>query len=310
MKKELRGFFQSKGFIQKNADGSIGQGAQAGETPDWLWKAMESVYGKFDLDPCPHNPKFDGLKIPWKRLNYCNPPYIKIRPWLEKAIDEANKGKGTVFLIPFRPTTSYFQQLILPHATELRILGDNVAFKGFKNKMPIRLAVILFGKAKKPLSQGRDAQATIPLYVLPMSKDPEERTLPALARQLEKRRGKPYQKRWIERAPHKDGFAVLGNAQGQLKEWSEAAGRRKSVTDFMLMPNMESKPFLNEILLNKDLAAAAFPRPHLVVDSKYKTHSPFASVVAFAPSKPSTKGMLAFPKRTFVWTPDEQHFKV
>lgn len=299
-------FARSRGFRQRGTKG-LGEGHQFAETPEWLWRAMESVYGKFDFDPCPHNPKFDGLAVPWKRLNYCNPPYADIRPWLAKAIEEASRGKGTVFLIPFRPTAGYFQNLILPHARDMRILGENVAFRGYDQKMPVRLVVFIIGKPKKEPSQRNDAQKTIPLWVLPMPKEQEQRTVRALAQQLEERRGKPYQARYPKRPP-RDGLDVLGAAQGRLQDWVDAAEKRESITDFMLMPNLDSRPFINQVLLNRKLAGAAFPSPHLIIGN-WKHQSPFPSMVVFAPSLPSTRGMLAFPKQTYVWTPSQAQYE-
>lgn len=80
---------------------------QFAKTPQWLLKFYHKKFGKF-FDPCPANPKFDGLKIKWKTFNYVNPPYIDTSLWLEKAHDEKRE---TLMLIPFRPHTKYFKVL-------------------------------------------------------------------------------------------------------------------------------------------------------------------------------------------------------
>jgi len=80
------------------------------------WKTPQIIYKRFmDLgyfDPCPYNSEFDGLKIDWKEKNFVNPPYSKIKYFVDKAIEEHKKGKTVVMLIPFRSDTKYFRKLV------------------------------------------------------------------------------------------------------------------------------------------------------------------------------------------------------
>lgn len=63
------------------------------------------------FDPCPYKSNFNGLEIEWKDKNFVNPPYSKIKEFVDKAIEEHKKGKVVVLLIPARTDTKYFRKL-------------------------------------------------------------------------------------------------------------------------------------------------------------------------------------------------------
>lgn len=114
------------------------------ETPNYLFKWLDATF-HFDLDPCSsasnrkckwyYSKRYSGLthlwhiyKIPakwYQRLRkriyglfgihksyiaaYCNPPYNKIEPWIEKAYAEWKEhGVTSVFLIPANTCTGYW----------------------------------------------------------------------------------------------------------------------------------------------------------------------------------------------------------
>lgn len=80
------------------------------------WATPKNIYKLFIsndyFDPCPLNANFDGLKIEWKEYNFINPPYSKIKLWVDKAIEEHKKGKECTLLIPARTDTKYFRKLV------------------------------------------------------------------------------------------------------------------------------------------------------------------------------------------------------
>jgi len=116
---------------------------QAGRTPDALLEHLNAEFD-FDFDPCPQNPDFDGLSVDWGSRNYVNPPYNDIGPWVAKALAERDKtGATSVFLIPFRPHTKYFRDLILPNASEIRFFRHKFAFKGYK-RAAIAVSLTIF----------------------------------------------------------------------------------------------------------------------------------------------------------------------
>ena len=114
------------------------------ETPWELVRACEARWGKFELDVCasPENAKaprliteaLDGLSVGWDKLCWMNPPYTVgarsvIGDWVQKAINEAEKGSTTVALLVNDPSTKSFR-LAQDHAAELWfLLGPRIRFE-------------------------------------------------------------------------------------------------------------------------------------------------------------------------------------
>lgn len=65
--------------------------------------------------------------IDWGRYGWCNPPYSKIKPWLEKAIDQRDKGFSSVFLIP-TPNGESRDQIIVEESNQLVYIQGRVPF--------------------------------------------------------------------------------------------------------------------------------------------------------------------------------------
>jgi len=77
---------------------------------------------RFDFDPCPNpRPKdFDGLKIEWGKSNWVNPPFwAGITAWVKKAIEEQQKGKTSILILPL----DNWVNLLLSNGAEIRTLG-------------------------------------------------------------------------------------------------------------------------------------------------------------------------------------------
>jgi site-specific DNA-methyltransferase (adenine-specific) len=55
----------------------------------------------------------DGLKMRWKKLNWCNPPFDQCAKWIKKAYEEQQEGNETVILIPVRTETKDWHEYIL-----------------------------------------------------------------------------------------------------------------------------------------------------------------------------------------------------
>jgi len=101
-------------------------------TPEWLYKALDAEF-RFDLDPCPLtvSPQRDGLALDWTgRRVFCNPPYSKIEPWVQKAFDSQAL---TVFLVPGRIDAKWSRILREGGAT-LRPFCRTVNFEGLDGK--------------------------------------------------------------------------------------------------------------------------------------------------------------------------------
>ena len=80
------------------------------------WRTPKVIYKRYMekgyYDPCPYNSTFNGLEIEWNDNNFVNPPYSKIKDFINKAIEEHKKGKEVVLLIPARTDTKYFRKLV------------------------------------------------------------------------------------------------------------------------------------------------------------------------------------------------------
>jgi len=93
------------------------------QTPWWFIKSLEDYTNlKITLDVCcsPKTAKsfqfysldknsngINGLETSWVDVNYCNPPYSDIKPWVEKSWLESGRGNTTLMLIPDKPEVGY-----------------------------------------------------------------------------------------------------------------------------------------------------------------------------------------------------------
>ena len=84
------------------------------KSDDWCTpkKLYNNLISEGFFDPCPFNSSFNGLLIDWKDKNFVNPPYSKIKFFVDKSILEHSKGKQVVLLIPARTDTLYFRKLV------------------------------------------------------------------------------------------------------------------------------------------------------------------------------------------------------
>lgn len=90
-------------------------------TPPNLYKRLDDEF-HFDTDPCPH-PRpagYDGLKAPWGRSNYVNPPFGgNAISWGRRCIEEGKEGKIVVYI---KPVWDEIHELLVT-CTEVRSLG-------------------------------------------------------------------------------------------------------------------------------------------------------------------------------------------
>lgn len=95
------------------------------ETPEWLFKAFDREFG-FAWDLCATeetakcsrfiSPKEDSLSVDWHKLEggwlWINPPYSPLKPWIQKAQMEAQKGAKIVALVPPVLCTQYLMDYL------------------------------------------------------------------------------------------------------------------------------------------------------------------------------------------------------
>jgi hypothetical protein len=127
------------------------------KTPNGFYAQLDSEF-HFDFDPCPLNPtpEKDGLRNPWGRRCYINPPYGKsIKGWLEKATHEIEIGNTelAVFLLPAYTDVKWFHEIVLPTANEIRFIKGRLKFGEHNNTAPFANMIIVFKRSEHDTAQ-------------------------------------------------------------------------------------------------------------------------------------------------------------
>ena len=138
-----------------NSTGNNGWG-----TPIWLATALSQAVGGFDLDPCAATTDRrkarvkarvlltaadDGLAAPWRGKVFVNPPYSRgLSDWIRKCYHEAQRGCLVVALIPARPDTSYWHDLIAGKG-DVFLLRGRLKFGDGDNSAPFPSCVVVWG---------------------------------------------------------------------------------------------------------------------------------------------------------------------
>lgn len=130
------------------------------QTPQELYDGLNKEF-HFDFDPCPINPKFDGLEVEWGKSNFVNPPYGRYKEgkyakksaqdlFVKKAYEESQKGKLVVLLIPVRTSSERWQIYILdnPNA-EIRFMPKRFKFSKSSDTAMFCSAIVIFYPSKK-----------------------------------------------------------------------------------------------------------------------------------------------------------------
>jgi hypothetical protein len=113
------------------------------KTPKALYQALDAEF-HFDCDPCPAQPKINGLESEWGYTNFVNPPYgNEITKWIRKGYEQFMKGKTVVFLIPSRTDTRWWHDYIMK-ASEIRFIKGRLKFDDQKNSAPFPSAIAVF----------------------------------------------------------------------------------------------------------------------------------------------------------------------
>lgn len=125
------------------------------ETPPEFFEQIEQEFGPFNLDVCATSKnskcaqfiprKTDGLKVPWDKKNWCNPPYSDLAKWIEKARTEQKHGNLTVMLMPARTDTKAFHQYIYKkRGVQIRFIKGRLKFNGSKHSAPFPSMIVIF----------------------------------------------------------------------------------------------------------------------------------------------------------------------
>lgn len=121
-------------------------------TPMWLFREYDLEF-RFTLDVCatPENAKCkryftrsdNGLAQDWSGSCWMNPPYgATIGQWMEKALQESQRGATVVCLVPARTDTAWWHD----YATkgEIRFLRGRLKFGDAENSAPFPSAIVVY----------------------------------------------------------------------------------------------------------------------------------------------------------------------
>ena len=126
------------------------------QTPSFILDYIKDNYGEA-FDPCPYIENFDlkthqnGLMIPWKDLNYVNPPFSSAYRWVMKAYKEwKDHNKKTIILgKAYWLSRNYLMKIM----HDIRVVGvGRTVFKGYNSKSRFCVILILIGFEKGKLS--------------------------------------------------------------------------------------------------------------------------------------------------------------
>jgi site-specific DNA-methyltransferase (adenine-specific) len=120
-----------------------------GGRPKGVYQTLDAEF-RFDFDPCPVDPDFNGLEIEWGQSNFVNPPYGKhIRNWVRKAYYESLKGKTVVMLVASRTDTNWWHDYIMK-ADSIRFIRGRLYFDDGDGRAPFPSAIVIFNSPRNP----------------------------------------------------------------------------------------------------------------------------------------------------------------
>ena len=131
-----------------------------GTPPEFLYAVKKRLcIGNFDVDLAAdtHNAvcanyydeQMDALadNNSWKVTQggwaWCNPPYGKISPWVEKASKEAAEGAHIAILVPASVGSNWWRDHVEPYAYQ-SFLNGRLTFLGHTSPYPKDLALLLY----------------------------------------------------------------------------------------------------------------------------------------------------------------------
>ena len=136
---------------------------QTWETPQDFFDKVNDIFN-FTLDACAEDNtakvsnyftvEDDALAKEWKDVVWCNPPYGREQvKFVEKAYTESVKNSSiVVMLIPARPDTKVWQNLIFKEASQICFIKGRLKFGGSKDSAPFPSALVVFGDVAYDLS--------------------------------------------------------------------------------------------------------------------------------------------------------------
>ena len=136
---------------------------QTWETPQDFFDKVDDIFN-FTLDACAEDStakvsnyftvEDDALTKDWKGVVWCNPPYGREQvKFVENAYIESIKQNSiVVMLIPARPETKVWQNLIFKEASHICFIKGRLKFGGSKDNAQFPSALVVFGDVNCDLS--------------------------------------------------------------------------------------------------------------------------------------------------------------
>lgn len=125
-------------------------------TPPELYEELNKEF-HFNFDPCPLHSTFNGLEIEWRGNIFINPPYSNVASFLEKGLEEMDKGHANllVYLVHARTDTRWFHNYIYDEDTRKYKNNSEVVwhkgrlkFSNSKNSAPFPSMIVIFRRKK------------------------------------------------------------------------------------------------------------------------------------------------------------------
>lgn len=115
-------------------------------TPKDFYNDLNNEFN-FNFDPCPLGGTENAIFKDWPGRVFCNPPYSKVRQFLEKGIIEIKRGNAelVVFLVFARTDTKWFHDLVYNKA-EIRFIKGRLKFGKSNNSAPAPSMLVIYKK--------------------------------------------------------------------------------------------------------------------------------------------------------------------
>lgn len=120
-------------------------------TPRWYFRWKDASHG-FTLDAAAradnalcetyYTERRSGLHNPWNPSTFCNPPFWRIIPWVEKALTECHNGNSSLLLLPNSVAASWFAKYHRYCLTEL--YTPRFPYQGAPKEVPFGSMAMIF----------------------------------------------------------------------------------------------------------------------------------------------------------------------
>lgn len=144
-----------------------GRSKQDYQTPPEFLAAVKRRFGirEFAIDlaadadnaaaPIWYNEEADALTQPWgpveggHRWSWCNPPFAKLAPWVEKAWTESRAGAHVLMLVPAGVGANWWRDFVHGKAFVL-LLNGRLTFVGEPTCYPKDCCLLIYGPDVAP----------------------------------------------------------------------------------------------------------------------------------------------------------------